>query len=156
VLSGIGPRSRADAGIASRGTRAVIRAMQASGTGRLIVVSAAPVSTVATPQRPNPPKHDPGNGFWANYLLYPIIGRVLRRHYIDLAEMEDALDASGLEWTAVRPPRLTDGSLTGRYRTALDQNVRGGLSISRADVAHLMLALTERPETGGHTVGCGY
>ncbi|GAA3638909.1 hypothetical protein GCM10022223_67400 [Kineosporia mesophila] len=61
--------------------------------------------------------------------------------------MEEDLRDSGLDRTPVRPPRRTDGPLTGTYRTALDQIVRGGLSISRADVAHLMLA------TVHHTVG---
>ncbi|GLY17456.1 hypothetical protein Kisp01_44700 [Kineosporia sp. NBRC 101677] len=148
VLSGLGPRTRADVGIAEQGTRTLIRAMQAVDARRLVVVSAAPVSTTSAP--------DPGNGFWARHLLYPVIGRVLRGNYADLAEMERALAASGLQWTAVRPPRLTDGPLTRRYRSALDQNVRGGLSISRADVAHLMLDVAGRPETAGHTVGCGY
>jgi len=53
----------------------------------------------------------------------------------------------------VRPPRLTDGALTGRYRTAYGRNLRRGLSISRADVAHLMLRLVERPEAFRQTVG---
>jgi hypothetical protein len=38
------------------------------------------------------------------------------------------------------------------YRTAIDQNVRGFV-ISRADVAHLMLDVLERPETFGRAVG---
>ena len=49
--------------------------------------------------------------------------------------------------------KLTDKPLTGRYRTAIDRNIRGGFSISRADVAHHMLACLDQPETIGHTVG---
>ena len=63
VLSGLGPRSRADAGIASVGTRAIVQAMRATGVRRIVAVSAAPVATVASPGRPNPPRHDPGDGF---------------------------------------------------------------------------------------------
>jgi len=44
-----------------------------------------------------------------------------------------------LDWTAVRPMRLTDGPFTGRYRIALDGIPRGGTNISRADVADFML-----------------
>lgn len=73
----------------------------------------------------------------------------------DLAAMEDALRASPLEWTIVRPPRLTDGPLTGRYRTAVDRNVRGGLTVSRADLAHLMLRAAGDPATVGRALGVG-
>jgi putative NADH-flavin reductase len=62
VLSGLGPRSKADAGIASHGTRAIVRAMQATGVRRLVVISAAPAGTVPSPDRPKPAKHDPGDG----------------------------------------------------------------------------------------------
>ena len=53
----------------------------------------------------------------------------------------------------MRPPRLTDRPLSGAYRTALGRNLRGGLLVSRADVAHLMLATLDRPETIGQTIG---
>jgi len=41
------------------------------------------------------------------------VGKVM----IDLAQMEHILATSGLDWTAVRPPRLTGKPLTGTYRT---------------------------------------
>jgi putative NADH-flavin reductase len=153
VLSGLGPRSRADAGIASAGTRAIVQAMRATGVRRVVVVSAAPVATVASPGRPDPPRHDPGDGFLMRHLLAPALVAALRDVYADLALMEDVLRDSGLDWTAVRPPRLTDGPLTGAYRTAVGRNLRRGLLVSRADVAHLMLAVLDRPETVGQTVG---
>jgi uncharacterized protein YbjT (DUF2867 family) len=53
--------------------------------------------------------------------------------------MEDAVESSALDWTIVRPPRLTNGALTTHARVAYGQNIRGGLSVSRADVAHYML-----------------
>ena len=69
VLSGLGPHSDtdADAGIAARGTRAIVVAMQAVGVRRIVAVSAAPVSTVPTPRNPSPPKHDPGDGFFMRH-----------------------------------------------------------------------------------------
>jgi putative NADH-flavin reductase len=153
VLSGLGPRSRSDAGIASVGTRAIVQAMQATGVRRIVVVSAAPVATVASPGRPNPPRHDPGDGFVMRHLLAPALVAALRDVYADLALMEDVLRDSGLDWTAVRPPRLTNRPPTGSYRTAIGQNLRHGLLVSRADVAHLMLAVLDRPETIGQTIG---
>jgi putative NADH-flavin reductase len=153
VLSCLGPRSVSDAGIASRGTRAIVTAMQATQTRRIVVVSAAPIGTVVSPGRPNPPEHDPGDGFVMRTLLSPLIKAALRTQYADLAVMEDVLRDSGLDWTVLRPPRLTDKPVTGKYRTAQDQNVRRGLVVSRADVAHLMLRVLEQPETIKHTIG---
>lgn len=153
VLSALGPRTAADAGIVSRGTRAVVAAMTAVGTSRLVVVSAAPIGTVASPARPRPPRRDPGDGLLMRTVLSPLVKRVFRDGYADLAAMEDLLRASGLDWTAVRPPRLTDGPRTGRYHTALDRNVRRGLTVSRADVADAILAAAADPATVGHTLG---
>jgi putative NADH-flavin reductase len=153
VLSGLGPRSSSEAGIATRGTRAITAAMTAAGARRIVVVSAAPIGTVPSPARPDPPKHDPGDGFIMRHLLTPLTKAALRKHYADLAQMEDILRDSDLDWTAVRPPRLTGKPLTGTYRTARGQNLRRGLFISRAGVAHYMLRALGQPETIRQTIG---
>ena len=155
VLSALGPRTKADAGVAARGTEVITEAMRAAGVRRVIVVSAAPIGTVPSPGRPHPPRHDPGDGFIIRYLADPIVKRALRAHYADLARMEDVLrdSDSDLDWTIVRPPRLTDKPVTGRYRTAYGQNIRRGVFVSRADVAHYMLSVLDNPETFHRTVG---
>ena len=153
VLSALGARTKADAGVAARGTKVITEAMRASGVRRIIVVSAAPIGTIPSPGRPHPPRHDPGDGFIIRYLADPIVRRALREHYADLARMEDVLRDSDLDWTAVRPPRLTGKPVTGRYRTAYGQNIRRGVFVSRADVAHYMLSALDQPETFHRTVG---
>jgi putative NADH-flavin reductase len=153
VLSALGARTKADTGVAARGTRAITEAMGASGVRRVIVVSAAPIGTVPSPGRPHPPRHDPGDGFVIRYLAGPIVKRALRAHYADLAQMEDVLRDSDLDWTIVRPPRLTSKPVTGRYRTAYGQNIRRGLFVSRADVAHYMLRALSQSETFRQAVG---
>jgi putative NADH-flavin reductase len=156
VISALGPISASDAGVAWQGTRAIIQAMQATGVRRIIVVSAAPISTVPSPGRPTPPKHDPGDGFFMRHVFSPLIKAVLHKHYADLARMEDVLRESGLDWTVVRPPRLTDQALTGTYRTATGQNLRRGVLISRADVADLMLRVLKQPQTIRQAIGIAY
>jgi len=153
VLSGLGARSAADTGVATRGTQAIVQAMSAVGVKRIIVVSAAPIGTVPSPAQPHPPKYDPGDGFFMRHLLAPLTKAALREHYADLATMEDVLRESDADWTIVRPPRLTDGPLTGRYRIANGQNLRRGLSISRADVAHFMLRALGQPEMIRQVIG---
>jgi len=155
VLSGLGARTfaDADAGVTWRGTRAIVDAMAASDVRRIVVVSAAPIGTVPSPGRPNPPQHDDGDGFFMRHLFAPFARSAFRRQYADVAHMEDVLRDGGLDWTAVRPPKLTGKALTGEYRTAIGRNIVGGWSISRADVAHCMLRVLEQPETIGQTVG---
>lgn len=156
VLLGLGQRSSADRGVTSRGTRAILQAMQATGVRRIVVVSAAPVGTVPSPGRPHPPRADPGDGFFMRTLLSPTIKAVLGDLYKDLALMENALRESGLDWTVVRPPQLTNTPLTGIYRTACGRNLRRGLRISRADVGQLMLRTLAQPETIRNVVGVAY
>jgi hypothetical protein len=127
--------------------------MKAVKVRRIVVVSAAPIGTVPSPGRPNPPKHDPGDGFFMRNLLGPLTKLALREHYADLALMEEILRKSGLDWTIVRPPRLTDKPLTGVYRIAYGKNLRRGLFISRANVAHLMLRVLDQPESIKQTIG---
>jgi uncharacterized protein YbjT (DUF2867 family) len=156
VLSALGARKKAEAGVATNGTRATLEAMDTVGVRRIIAISAGPVSTVPSPARPHPPKADPGDGFFMRHLLSPILKRALGWTYNDLAAMEDLLRDSGADWTVIRPSRLVNKRLTGSYRTAIGQNVRRGQSIARADVAHLMLALLTRPDTIHKTVGIAY
>ena len=153
VLSGLGPHSNADAGIAAPGTRSIVAAMQATGVRRIVVVSAAPVGTVVSPGNPHPPKHDPGDGFFMRYLFSRIAAARFGKVYDDLAAMEHILRNSGLDWTVIRPPQLTAKPLSGTYRTAFEHNLRGGLSVPRADVAHLMLKVLGQPDTIGHAIG---
>lgn len=153
VLSGLGPRSNSEAGVASQGTRAIVQAMQATHVRRIVVVSAAPIGTVPSPGRPKPPKDDPGDGFFMRNLFSHIAKAMYRKHYDDLALMEEILRDSGLDWTVVRPPKLTDKPLTGTYRMAYGQNLRGGWSVPRADVAHLMIRVIEQPETIKQVIG---
>ena len=69
--------------------------------------------------------------------------------------MEEILSDSDVDWTIV-PVGLTNKPLTRKYRTAIGQNLRGGFFISRADVAHLMLGVLNRPETIKQTIGIAY
>src|SRR5699024_3795223 len=62
------------------------------------------------------------------------------------AQADGALRNSGLDYTIVKPGRLTDGEGTGRVTLAPHVN-RG--EIARADVAAVLAELIENPETAG-------
>jgi uncharacterized protein YbjT (DUF2867 family) len=142
ALSGVGPRSRKDTTVASTSTRAILRAMAAAGVPRFTAVSAVPVGPI--------PDDD---SFLNRRVLYPMIKSLLREIYADLARMEDEIRRSGTQWTIVRPPRLTDKPRTGTYRAAIGANVPRGNFISRADVAHAMLASLDDPATVNQAIG---
>ncbi|MYT68473.1 MULTISPECIES: SDR family oxidoreductase [unclassified Streptomyces] len=144
VLSGLGARRRSDAGIATMLTRSVLRAMEAEGVRRLLVVSAGPVG----PQPPGSP--------FADRLMIGLVGVALKPVYVDLAAMEAELAGSATDWTSVRPPRLQDKPLTGSYRKVVGGFPRSGRFIARADVAHAMLAMTDDPATVKQGVGVAY
>ncbi|HZG02688.1 MAG TPA: SDR family oxidoreductase [Streptomyces sp.] len=144
VLSALGANGVKQArstAIASRGTRAALAAMEATGVRRLVVVSAAPVGPV--PEGEN----------LTGRLAFAVVRRVLGAVYEDLARMEEALRGSSAEWTVLRPPRLLDGPLTGRYERVLGGAVPRRHSIARADLAHAMLAVLDDPATAGQVVG---
>ena len=66
------------------------------------------------------------------------------------------LGDSDLEWTSFRPPQLKDTPVTGTYRRIIGAAVPKGWSISRADVAHAMLAALDDPATLKQAVGIAY
>jgi putative NADH-flavin reductase len=51
---------------------------------------------------------------------------------------------------------LRDKEATGRYRTATDINVRGGRTISRADLAACMLGVIGDDDSIRHHVSVAY
>jgi putative NADH-flavin reductase len=153
VLSCLGPRGTGEYGIVEPGTRTLTQAMHDAGCRRIVAVSGLGVSTVPTPSRPNPPRREPGAGLWNQYVATPLGRRVLGAHFVDVAMMEHVLRTSGLDWTTIRPPYLSDGPATGRYRIAIGHGVPWGVRLSRADTAHLMLQVLDDPATIGQAVG---
>jgi len=70
------------------------------------------------------------------------------RAYVEAKRDADtALRASGLDWTIIRPGRLTDDPATGLI--ALGPDVQRG-DVTRADVARTLAAVLDDPRTIGH------
>lgn len=129
ALSAIGPRGNGPTTISQDSIRSIISAMRKAGTSRLLTVSGSVVTDV-------------GEGAFMRYLAKPLVrGTALRNVCADMRRAEDEVQDSGLDWTIMRPPRLTDRAATGTYRTAVDRNLPRGYTISRADVAACMLTL---------------
>ena len=65
------------------------------------------------------------------------------------AASEQDLRGRDLDWTVLRPGRLTDDEPTGHVQ--LEESVAGG-SVPRADVAAVLAALLQTPESAGLTL----
>jgi putative NADH-flavin reductase len=127
VVSTVGSRERrAPSTVCADSAASIVQAMGAEGVRRLVVVSASGMFT-------------DGDGPATRLIVKPILNRLLRHPFADMRDMEDVVRASGLEWTIVRPPMLTNGPHTGTYRSMIDRNVHGGIQISRADLADYIL-----------------
>jgi putative NADH-flavin reductase len=134
VIHAVGPAANTPEQVEElrRGMRHLLTAMGRHGVRRLVSLSGAAVDAEGD--------RKPVIDRVASRLV-----RVVVRHVVRARQAEyDELAASDLEWVAVRPPIVTDGPLTRRYRVGADV-LRPGGRISRADVADFMLAQAVKP-----------
>ena len=142
ILSGFGPRvpiAKADANLLRNFATALITALHHANVRRAVIVSTAFLFKDSIV----PPTYLFGR------MLFPGV-------VIDAAAMERIIMESGLDWTIVRPPQLTDRPFTGNYRVRTGHLPRFGFKISRADVAHFFLKSIEDPASIGKIVSVSH
>jgi putative NADH-flavin reductase len=126
VLSALGPPGPRRSTILPDSARSTVSAMQSTALRRLLIVSAAILF------------EDLG-------LLAALLRRTLLKNIVTgSGEMERIVAAGDLDWTIVRPPRLTNGPLTRRYQVADNRFPPGKQTLSRADVADFLLNELDR------------
>jgi putative NADH-flavin reductase len=108
-------------------TKAVLDAMQRSNARRLICQTGAMIG------------HYPHNRSWPFKAMRFIAKHRMRRVMRDRRKQETLVRSSDLDWTIVKPPRLTDTPPSGDW--IANPQVRIGLldSISRADLAEFIV-----------------
>jgi putative NADH-flavin reductase len=145
VVSSLGVTSayRAPTTLYSEGMRNIIQSMRAVGVTRLVAITAAPLG------------RDNGDTLRIR-LLNKLLWTFIKEVYSDMARMEEVIRGSGLDWTIVRPPKLTNKPLTGHYRLAVNRNVHAGYTIARADLAHACLKLLDDPAALQATISIAY
>lgn len=125
VMSVLGVHSRAPTVVYSQGVTNIINAMVRVGIRRLICVSASGL--------------DPGP-LWQRLIAKPLLWALLKEGYTDMTRMEAEIRKhNDLDWTIVRPPRLTDNPVTGQYKVSINKHLSSGWQLSRADLAHYIL-----------------
>jgi uncharacterized protein YbjT (DUF2867 family) len=101
VVDALGAPSTGPTTLRADAARTIIAAMRDAGVDRLVTVSASGA-------------HTTGDSLPVRLVAKPVLGWILRHVFADMRAMEEIVRASGLDWTIVLPPRLTDGPRTGR------------------------------------------
>ncbi|WP_187776229.1 NAD(P)-dependent oxidoreductase [Antrihabitans cavernicola] len=82
-------------------------------------------------------------------VIASVVRTIFAKTFADQAEAEELLLASTLDWTVVRPTRLTDGAPSSTFRSSIDPIMRGPFSVSRSDVAAVLLDVVESHDHRG-------
>ena len=112
-------------GLCTIGTRNILEAMKTLGVSRLICLSAWGIGD----SKGRVP-------FIFKNVIFPLL---MKEEYEDKETQEQLIRQSNLDWTIVRPSRLTNGPRTGNYRMQAILEFSWQSRISRADVAGCML-----------------
>ncbi|NDD75056.1 MAG: NAD-dependent epimerase/dehydratase family protein [Gammaproteobacteria bacterium] len=135
VFCTIGAKPRDPAGLCSDGTRNIVAAMERHGVRRLVCVTGCMVG--------HPPELMRGTVY--RVLRWLEIG-FIKKMVDDRRLQEQLVQRSPLNWTILRPPRLTDGAATGRYVLGPSIVVGPGAVAARGNVAKAALALLTSEE----------
>ncbi|MCF4121147.1 NAD(P)H-binding protein [Antribacter sp. KLBMP9083] len=127
IISAIGPSGRTSNGLYESVGTAIVTATATTGPRRFIGITSSGVRD-----------DDPNHPWWYRTFLVP----VMRDTYDDMSRMEAVIEASDLDWTFVRPARLTDDDATGTFRVEDGSNPPGGIAVPRQDVADFAISCT--------------
>lgn len=138
VISCLGVKLGQEVGLVrSQGTANLVRAMLTEGPARLVAVSSVGVGSSIQAQG------------WFARRAWP---RLVGRDRLDEARRaEEVVTSSGLEWTVVRPPRLTDRESTG---SLVGEDLQTGMqsTLSRCDLAEVLVRSATRGEWSGRCI----
>lgn len=118
----------------SAGIENIISAMNKAGIRRLMCISAGALYT------------NKEMGFFIRTLTKLVLQKILKEPYADMRIMGTKVEKTHLDWTILRPARLTNKLLTGKYRVAVNSHNKRPFSISRADLAEYMLNSIDTPQ----------
>ena len=127
VISVFGHVKGSPAAVQTEGTQAIVDAMEAQGLRRIVSLSGGGL--------PYPDKDQPKLPDRVIRLLLRVLSPTVIK---DAEEHLRVLEESGLDWTVVRGPVLTDAPLSGRYRVGW-VGVDAGMKLGRADLAQFIL-----------------
>ncbi|MEN4013471.1 MAG: SDR family oxidoreductase [Chloroflexota bacterium] len=136
VVSLLGPAKGQPAFAISRATQNILDAMKSGGVQRLVISAGAGVGD---------PEDQPK---LINRLINVILRLSARDAYEDMMKAAALVRQSGLDWTIVRVPMLTDDPATGQVKVGMVGKGTGA-RISRADMADFILQQAQQRNFAG-------
>jgi putative NADH-flavin reductase len=131
VLSALGARSLRREEVLERAVPLIVEAMQQSGVRRIIALGSAGALDNSLKKQPAWRRWFVQKMVYNTFLKWPVASQVAQWK---------TLSGSGLDWTMVMPPMLTNRPGRGAWRVDGEALPRGGSRISREDVADFMMA----------------
>jgi len=135
VLSALGAKSpfkKED--VLERAVPLIVAAMHRQGPRRIIALGSAGAKADSLDKQ----------AAWRRWIVQKVVYNVFLKYPV-LSQISQwkTLSTSGLDWTMVMPPMLTNGPGKGRYRVDGEALPRNGARISRKDVADFMMMQVE-------------
>ena len=142
VLSALGATSLEERGRPRARSSFIVAAMQQTASQpkpvrRIIVLGSAGALPTSLDKQPAWRRWIVQNIVYKTFLKWPIASQI--------SQWND-LSHSGLDWTMVMPPMLTNAPAHGTYRVDADALPRNGSRISREDVANFMMQQIADPQ----------
>lgn len=127
VVCAFGPRPPHTDVFCAAATRTIIEAMRHHGVRRLVCITGAMVGAY------------PENRTILFNWMAAMFARQRPEVAADRVRQEKLIAESGLDWTIVKPPRLTDDRPQGQIRSGWDVRVGLRSSVTRDDLARFIL-----------------
>ena len=130
VLSALGARSLKKEDVLERAVPLIVEAMKQAHVARIIALGSAGALATSLDKQPAWRRWIVQNLVYNTFLKWPVASQI---------SQWQTLSSSGLDWTMVMPPMLTNTAARGTYRIDGEALPPKGSRISREDVADFMM-----------------
>jgi len=130
VLSVLGARSLQREDVLERAVPLIVEAMKAAGVRRIVALGSAGAKDDSLKKQPAWRRWFVQKMVYNTFLKWPVASQVAQWK---------TLSGSGLDWTMVMPPMLTNGAGRGTFRVDREALPRNAWRIAREDVADFMM-----------------
>jgi len=130
----------------SKGTKHIVESMKKSGVTRLICQTSLGYGDSKQILQ--------NTSFFFRRIIAPLL---LKKTFDEHELQEHIIKQTNLNWIITRPGNMTNGKLTGNYKTGFHSNDRSiKVKISRADTAHFLVRQLYSDDNAQKVIGISY